>query len=115
MPVVVMTMTRIQRERPSWKDGMGGLFNTKVIAAMFDLSRSHIIIMLVGMNTERRLTKKDSQLQERASTNSLGFTKVRGTDGNTTSSSSSSSDISPATSKMTQKTMLTECISNEVF
>ena len=39
------------------KMGMCGTFNTKVIA-MVDLSRSHIIILFVGKNTERRLMKK---------------------------------------------------------
>ena len=43
-------------ERPC-KDGMGSRFNTKVIT-MFDLSKSHIIILFVGKNIERRLMKK---------------------------------------------------------
>ena len=57
-------------ERPC-KDGLGSRINTKVIT-MFDLSKSHIIILFVGKNIERRLMKKDRQLQKRKSNNFLG-------------------------------------------
>jgi hypothetical protein len=66
-------------------------------------SKSNIVILLVGENSERRLNKNDKQFQERTLTSSLGFTEVRGTDGKSTILS----DISPAMSEMAQKTMLT--------